>query len=241
MATGAEGVSGQAVPAGSGQAEPPGSGQAEPARGGRPTAAAAAGLADAIVAVATAAFLRDGYAATSIEAIARQARVGKRTLYARFPDKESLFRAVLERLMARWLATPDIWPDPAPDQIEPALVQLAERMLAVALEPEALALHRLLIAETGRFPHIPIMLQTAGASAGVSLIAALLGQEVAAGHLAQIDPAFAAEQFMTMVISGPRRRALGLGPPLDPAEITSWARRSVALFLDGCRHSPITA
>ena len=214
--------------------------QAKPPRGGRPTAEAAARLADVIVDVATEAFLRDGYAATSIEAVAKQARVGKRTLYARFPDKEALFRTVLERLMARWLATPDIWPDPAPDQIEPALVHLAERMLAVALEPEALALHRLLIAEAGRFPHIPVMLLSSGAGAGVSLIAALLAREVAAGHLPPIDPAFAAEQFMTIVISGPRRRALGLGPPFAQAELSRWVRQAVALFLDGCRHGQIT-
>ena len=125
-------------------------GRAASSRGGRPTAAAAARLGDGIVDVATEAFLRDGYAATSIEAIAKQARVGKRTLYARFADKEALFYAVLQRLMARWLAVP--LPKPPGGRFELALVQLAERMLGVALEPEALALHRLLISESGRFP-----------------------------------------------------------------------------------------
>ena len=250
MATGADGVSGLTDPPRSGLGDPPRGGLSDPPRsgptddlprGGRPTAAAAARLADAIVNAATIAFLRDGYAATSIEAVARQARVGKRTLYARFPDKEALFRAVLERLMARWLATPDVpLSGPAPGQIEPVLVQLAELMLAVALQPEALALHRLLMAESGRIPNIPVMLHNAGASAGATRIAALLAQEVAAGRLAPIDPAFAAEQFMHLVISGPRRRAMGLGPPLDQADLARWARRSVSLFLDGCRHGAVT-
>ena len=242
MATGADGVSDLAHPPRNGLADPPQSDNgADLPRGGRPTAAAAARLADAIVNAATIAFLRDGYAATSIEAVARQARVGKRTLYARFPDNEALFRAVLERLMARWLATPDVpLSEPAPGQIEPVLVQLAELMLAVALQPEALALHRLLIAESGRFPNIPVMLHNAGASAGATRIAAILAREVAAGRLTPIDPDFAAEQFMHLVMSGPRRRALGLGPPLDQAELGRWARRSVALFLDGFRHGAFT-
>ena len=204
-------------------------------RGGRPTAAAAARLADAIVDVATQAFLLDGYAATSIEAIAKQARVGKRTLYARFPDKEALFLAVLERLMARWLAAPAS--EPMHDQIEPALVHLAERMLAVALEPEALALHRLLVAESGRSPNIPAMLRKVGAAAGMERIAAVISRAIARGDLRPVDPAFAAEQFMHLVLSGPRRRALGLGAPLDPEGLSLWARRSVALFLAGCGHA----
>jgi TetR/AcrR family transcriptional repressor of mexJK operon len=194
-------------------------------------------LADSIVEIATGAFLRDGYAATSIEAVSKQARVGKRTLYARFPDKEALFLAVMERLMGRWLATPA--PEPAPDQLEPTLIQFAERMLAVALEPEALALHRLLIAEGDRFPHIPVMLHKIGAGAGVERIAALLTSQMVDGHFPRVDPAFAAEQFMHLVLSGPRRRALGLGPPFDAAELVLWVRRSVTLFLDGYRHGHI--
>ncbi len=182
---------------------------------------------------ATELFLRDGYAATSIESVARQARVGKRTLYARFPDKEALFCAVLQRLMARWLAEP--LPDPATGPVERALVQFADRMLAVALEPEALALHRLLIAESGRFPQIPAMLRAAGVTEGAARIASLLKHEIAEGRLPAIDPAYAAEQFMHLVLSGPQRRALGLGPPLAPEELAIWARRGVALFLDGCR------
>jgi len=38
-----------------------------------------------------------------------------------------------------------------------------------------------------------------------------------------------------MVVTGPRRRALGLGAPLAPAEQRAWIDQTVALFLDGCR------
>ncbi|MBV9656125.1 MAG: TetR/AcrR family transcriptional regulator [Acetobacteraceae bacterium] len=202
-------------------------------RGGRPTAAAAARLADDIVEVATAAFLRDGYAATSIESVAKQARVGKRTIYARFADKEALFASVLERLMASWLADP--LPEPTPGRIETTLLGFADRMLAIALQPQALALHRLLLAESGRFRQIPALVRAAGTSAGLARIAAVLREAVAAGDLPEIDVTFAAEQFMHLVLTGPQRRALGVGPPLDRTERADWARRSVALFLHGCR------
>ena len=65
--------------------------------GGRPTVEAAAQLEIPTPDAATAAFLADGYAATTIEAIARTCRVAKRTIYARWSGKPALFRAVLER------------------------------------------------------------------------------------------------------------------------------------------------
>jgi len=216
---------------------------------GRPTAAGAAELAERILAIATRRFLTHGYAATSIETIAANAGVAKRTLYARWRDKPALFRAVLERLMARWLATPEapLPEHPAPDRpapeslatgaggLEGALLQTASRVLAVALQPDALALHRLMIAESGRFPELAEMVRQSGAAVGMARIAGLLAAEILAGRLAPLDPAVAAEQFLYLVLTGPQRRALGLAPPLDAAGVAAWARQAVALFLNGCR------
>src|SRR5947208_875980 len=60
---------------------------AVPSRGGRPSREQAARLGERILDVATHLFLSHGYGATSIEAVARRARVSKRTFYHRFPDK----------------------------------------------------------------------------------------------------------------------------------------------------------
>ncbi len=79
-------------------------------------------LESAILEPATAAFLADGYAATTIEAIARSCNVAKRTIYARWRGKPALFRAVLERLMSRWLSVAGDWPEK-----KEHLIQLLER------------------------------------------------------------------------------------------------------------------
>jgi len=199
--------------------------------GGRPTAKAAAKLETAILGAATAAFLADGYAATSIEAIARTCRVAKRTIYARWSGKPTLFRAVLEQLMARWLFTAGDWAEA--DSLEAALDRAAIDILAVALTPEAIALNRLLIAESARFPELPLMLRQAGAGEGTSRIAALLDAAVARGALPTQDTMFAAEQFLHLVLAGPQRRALGLAPPLDEEQTQLWRKAAVALFLSG--------
>ena len=199
--------------------------------GGRPTAQAAARLEATILDQATRAFLAHGYAATTIEAVARACGVAKRTIYARWNGKPALFRAVLERLMARWLSTTGEWT--SADSLEAALRVAADVILAVALTPEAIALHRLIIAESGRIPDLPLMLQQAGAGEGMARIAALLDQAIARGDLPPLDTTTAAEQFLHLLLVGPQRRAMGLGPPLDRPAITAWRDNAIALFLSG--------
>jgi TetR/AcrR family transcriptional repressor of mexJK operon len=209
------------------------SGQTLRRMGGRPTVEAAALLEGSILDHATAGFLADGYAATTIEAIARAGGVAKRTIYARWSGKPALFRAVLERLMAKWLSAAGDWA--TAESLETALDLASERILAVALTPEAVALHRLLIAESARFPELPLLLQQAGATEGTTRITAMLDRAIAQGALPQQDTAFAAEQFLHLLLAGPQRRAVGLGVALDERQILVWRKAAVALFLTGIR------
>src|SRR5215470_8077566 len=49
-----------------------------------------------ILAAATELFLADGYVATTLEAVARRAQVGARTVYVRFGTKAALFKRVVD-------------------------------------------------------------------------------------------------------------------------------------------------
>jgi TetR/AcrR family transcriptional repressor of mexJK operon len=195
-------------------------------KGGRPTRAAAAAIPGRILDAATALFLSDGYATTSMEAIAGLAGVSKRTLYARFPAKEVVLQAVVERLVEGWLGGFHAAP-PGPEDLAATLTDAGGQILHTALLPEALALHRLLMAEAGRIPQLAELLARAGTGIGVSRIAAMLAQARIA------DPVWAAEQFLHLLLAGPQRRALGLGVTLTEAELTNWVARCVALFLHG--------
>lgn len=201
--------------------------------GGRPTARAAALLETTILDSATTAFLADGYAATTIEAIARSCGVAKRTIYARWSGKPALFRAVLERLMAKWMTDAGGWDEA--DTLEAALSHASERIVAIALTPQAVALHRVLVAESARFPELPLMMEQAGAGLGMVRIVALLDRAIAQGSLPSIDTKFAAEQFFHLLLAGPQRRALGLGPAMDRQQIAAWRKAAIALFLAGIK------
>jgi TetR/AcrR family transcriptional regulator, mexJK operon transcriptional repressor len=206
-------------------------------RGGRPTRAEAVQIGERILAAATDLFLTRGFGATSIAAIAARVNISKRTFYHRFRDKPELFRAVVERLLRRWLPSVEAaFQQPAP--IATVLTRSARRMLAVALQPEALALRRLLLAEAERFPELVQIAIEQGAARGIERIAALLDQEARAGRVQISDTHFAAMQFQEMVLSIPLRRAMGFGTRLSEAELDSWAARTVDLFLSGCRARP---
>ncbi len=207
--------------------------QAAPRSGGRPTAQAAAALETTILQHATAAFLADGYAATTIEAIARACSVAKRTIYARWDGKPDLFRTVLEGLIAKWMSSAGGWADG--ESLEATLKAAADDVLSIALTPEAIALHRLIIAESGRFPELPRILHQAGATQGTARIAALLDRAIARGDLPPQDTTFAAEQFLNLLLTGPQRRSLGLGPALDNDQLRLWRDNAVTIFLSGIR------
>jgi TetR/AcrR family transcriptional regulator, mexJK operon transcriptional repressor len=201
-------------------------------RGGRPSRQQSAQLADRILDVAERLFLGHGFGATSIEAVAKHAGISKRTFYHRFSGKERLFEAVVRRLIDRWMPPFDTGMLSAPELVD-ALRNAGEYMLRIALTPEALALHRLVIHEAQRFPNLARIMYELGAASGIERIANHLETHIGSGELRAIDPRFAAEQFILGVVTGPQRRALGLGIPLSATEISVHVNNAVTLFLEG--------
>jgi len=227
-------LTGQVLPAGRRKA---GVGTADlpSRRGGRPSKADAERLAQRIVDAATELFFAHGYGATTIEAVARRTRVSKRTLYHRFADKSALFAAVVQRTIERLRPPPDV-PLLRGADLPQVLRGLADVVLHAALSAPAIQLHRLIIAESSRFPHLAAVVSNQGASEeAIRLIAGLLEREARAGNLALDNPVFAAQQFLHMLVAVPQRRAMGLGTPMTAAEIDAWAGDVVNLFLNGCR------
>jgi AcrR family transcriptional regulator len=208
-------------------------------RGGRPPRLLAEQIGDQILDVATPLFLTEGYGATSIEEVAKRARMSKRTVYSRFRDKAELFGAVVHRLVERLRP-----PNAAPEQffeggsLETILQRLAGLILRAALSPPALALHRVILAEATRFPELADAVNHEGTRReAIHRIAALLEREASGGSLGVTNAEFAAEQFLHMLVAGPQRRALGLGTPMTAEALDAWARDAVDLFLNGCRRA----
>ncbi len=180
---------------------------AVPRRGGRPSRQQAARLGERILDAATHLFLSQGYGATSIDAVARRARISKRTFYHRFDDKPALFVAVVHRIIDRLRSPGDV--ELLVGDLQEILQRLARFILRAALLPQAIALNRMLVAELARFPKLATVATERGVTdEAIRFIAGILEREIRAGNLALDNPAFAAQQFLHMMfLNGCRRWA----------------------------------
>jgi AcrR family transcriptional regulator len=204
-------------------------------RGGRPSRAAALELRDRILEVAAELFLTEGYGSTSIEAVAGRAGISKRTFYHRFDDKAALFAAVVHRIIAQIRPPPEV-PLLEGATLQDILTRLAGLILQAALSPRAIALHRLVIAESVRFPNlVRAVHDDGGAQEATALIGDLLARDLPAPHLSVELRGFLAAQFLYMVVAVPQRRMMGLGVPMTQNELDAWAAHTANLFLNGCR------
>ena len=204
-------------------------------RGGRPSRSDALQLRERILEVATEVFLSAGYGSTTIEAVAARAGISKRTFYHRFNDKADLFAAVVHRIIERLRPPPEV-PLLEGATLHDVLRRLARLILTAALQPQAIALHRLVTAESARFPELIRAVSAESATKEAkALIGNLLVREIRDPRFTVARRSFAAEQFLHMVVAQPQRRAMGLGTPMSAGELDAWAEDVVALFLNGCR------
>lgn len=200
-------------------------------RMGRPTREEAERLNARLLDTAERLFLARGFEAVSIDQFADEARASKRTIYARYPSKEALFQAVIERSIDRILDGSDgpLRAATARERIEELCSMFVER----ALRPEVLALMRVVIAEAPRFADLAHTLDRRARTRTVGIVAGALRAEVARGTLALRRPAeVAAEQLMNLTFVGLVMRAL-MGGKLDElrAEAPEVVRAAVELFL----------
>jgi hypothetical protein len=93
----------------------------------------------------------------------------------------------------------------------------------------------ILIGESPRFPDLATQFYEQGPRRTLSVLAQYFSRQQQAGLIVDIDPDFLADQFISAV-RGERlqRLQLGLEPAPDEAQIESWVRQSVGLFLQGC-------
>ncbi|MEV0649105.1 TetR/AcrR family transcriptional regulator [Phytomonospora sp. NPDC050363] len=110
-----------------------------------------------IVEAAVGEFLREGYAAASVDKIARRAGVSKPTIYQHFGNKERLFLAVTAGVLTEAYEGLEPLDRSIPDEpgaLRSALTAYLAAWSRRVLCEDILALRRLVIGEVGRFPQL---------------------------------------------------------------------------------------
>lgn len=179
-------------------------------------------------------FLEKGFAGTSIDAICAAAGMAKRTVYARYGDKETLFKAALTRAIDGWLVPIDHLRAQECDDFEASLLRIGAILLDNVLGVEGLQLLRLTNAEAVAMPDIAMENVRLGTAPTLAYLADLFHRNL--GGAAQAFPAAddAAKAFLNIVVAGPASNA-AWGMHVDPAAIDRHTRYSVGLFLRGVR------
>jgi TetR/AcrR family transcriptional repressor of mexJK operon len=160
--------------------------------------------------IASRVFLANGFAGASMNEIARLSNSSKTTFYARFPTKEKLFIAVMERRMDTVLGEVTA-PLPAESPIDVALKEYGTRFLRFALSDDQITLLRIISMESVRFPELGERFYELGPKRGQTFLAGYLQEQIKLGNLLKYDPWIMAEHLVSLLSGGPVRwTVLGL-------------------------------
>jgi TetR/AcrR family transcriptional repressor of mexJK operon len=186
---------------------------------------------DAIVSVATQSFLKHGYAGTAMSGIAATMGGSKGTLWSHFPSKEELFAAVLDQATSEFRARLSQILDPCGD-LEATLRSFCTSLLQKVTSPDAIALHRLVVAEAGRFPEMGRIFFDRVPRLTHALLADFLSGAMDRHLLRRDEPMLAARMLVAMCFSGCHHRLLlGLLDQATPELIAIDADRAIGPFL----------
>jgi AcrR family transcriptional regulator len=202
--------------------------------GGRPTPQESEDRLARVLEIAQQHFLKFGYSDTSLEGIAREAGVAKKTLYHRYGSKDGLFTTIFQTLGRTWATelSDIVVGSGQPDLV---LEAVALRLLDVGTSPDMIGLYRLVLVEAHRFfESIREPYSRGNGSPSMEPLENYLRAAVSDGTLRIDDVVLAAEQFAHLVLSGIRTLLL-LGVVRPPqAERSRIARQAVDIFLRGC-------
>jgi AcrR family transcriptional regulator len=142
-------------------------------------------------------FLERGFEGTTIEAIIDAVGMSRRTVYARYGDKITLFKAALQRAIDDWVVPAERLREVETDDLEESLLKVARLMVANVRTPSGMRLARIANAEVFRLPEIAAYLWERTAQVALSYLADLFRR-----RLSERTADDAALAFLLLVVEG---------------------------------------
>ncbi len=178
-------------------------------------------------------FLARGYAAVSLDELVRNACQSKTNVYSWFGGKKGLFLATIDDLLTEILI-PLLDNDFITLPLDEGLRRLSEGLLTAVLGTRALALHRLIVAESPSFPEVAEAWFKAGPERTYAICTCFIAGHQKAGRLRQGNARRAAIYFHDMLTADLEHRLLlGLGKMPRKAERSRLIDDAVEAFLHG--------
>jgi TetR/AcrR family transcriptional repressor of mexJK operon len=142
-------------------------------------------------------FLRHGFEGASMDGIAAAAGVSKMTVYRYFRSKEELFAGVIRDLCER-IIDEDL-ERMLERRPEEALRGFARKMVTILFARDTVELHRIVIAESRRFPALGRLFYKSGPEACIAMLAAYLERHSSSKILNLRNPRRTAEEFLELL------------------------------------------
>lgn len=181
--------------------------------------------------VAETLIVRDGYQATSVEAIARAAQVSKKTIYSQFENKAGLFAAIMDRLAAA-RSEGIFGADDGP--LFEGLLQRAENILEVSYDETSLRFFVVMFREGRMFPELARSVDASARERFFKPVEKYLASCMKRGLIRDIDVGFATRAFLHLLTSELQiATAQGLIPKMTAAQRKAHARAVCDIFVRG--------
>ena len=184
----------------------------------------------AILEAASAEFRQAGYDATSMDRVAASAGVSKRTVYNHFPSKDVLFAQILQQLMERGVASPEL--AYRPDRpLRPQLFELVQQKLQLLHDEDFIDLVRVAVAAAIPSPERAqeMFARVGDKEEGLTV---WIRAAAADGRLKTQDPLFASMLLQGMIKGFAFWPQITLGQPvLTPAQRAQVAETATDMFL----------
>jgi len=177
-------------------------------------------------------FLERGFERTSIEAICAAAGMAKRTVYARYGDKATLFKAALTRAIEDWIVPIERLRELESDDLEQTLLGIGQALVTNVLSPAGLRLLRLTNAESVHMPEIAIYNVTRGTEPTLAYLTELFRRRLGRDGNGVATAEEVANAFLALVVGGVASNA-AWGMIMTAAAIERHTAYSVRLFLYG--------
>jgi AcrR family transcriptional regulator len=179
-------------------------------------------------------FEMNGYAATSMAAVAQRAGVSTKTIYRLIPNKADLLTRVVSDRIGQFMLEIDA---DALDTLPTS--EALERMLiaygTLTLSRRTIAMHRLVIRECAQFPELATAFYHAAIRRANDGMAAWLRRQRDRGSIELDDLDVAAGMLRGMMSMDPQRAVmLGQRDVPDADEVAARAKQCARLFLKGC-------
>lgn len=207
--------------------------KSKPRGPGRLSAEDTARLEGRLLDAAEAVFLDQGFARATVDAIAKAAGATRKTLYARYDNKEAIFAAVVSRLIEAGITLPHL--DTSMHDATPRnqLLQLAHNLVDFVNAPQMARVNRLVFAEGHQTPELARLSAELYNRELDTVSAALAAMKTKLPLMP--DPHLAAVMFIELTSSTARMRAiLGAGAALPRKQVGAYLETAVDFFLNGC-------